>query len=172
MDKTKQKHEVWQRGPIEGVPGLLQPVAHALLQASEEVQEIMKAFPDVLIWETPGGAASPAFHLQHMRGVIDRLFTYAKSEALQPYQLQQLEEEGKRDEAINIQDLIVAFDKQVTIALEQLKTTNENTLTEFRGVGRAQLPSTVMGLLFHSAEHTMRHLGQLIVTMKVLKGER
>jgi len=26
-----------------------------------------------------------------------------------------------------------------------------------------------MGCLFHAAEHTMRHLGQLIVTVKVLK---
>jgi hypothetical protein len=28
--------EVWQRGPINGVPGLLQPVAHALLQVVED----------------------------------------------------------------------------------------------------------------------------------------
>ncbi|MEI9810890.1 MAG: hypothetical protein WDO16_25110 [Bacteroidota bacterium] len=50
-----------------------------------------------------------------------------------------------------------------------MKTTDEAILTSVRGVGRAKIPSTVMGLLFHAAEHTMRHTGQLLVTAGILK---
>ena len=52
-------------------------------------------------------------------------------------------------------------------ALAQLRRTDERELTAPRGVGRAQLPSSVIGLLFHAAEHTQRHLGQMLVTARV-----
>ena len=39
---------------------------------------------------------------------------------------------------------------------------------EVREVGRDRIPSTVGGLIFHAAEHTQRHLGQLLVTVRVL----
>ncbi|RYF95980.1 MAG: DinB family protein, partial [Chitinophagaceae bacterium] len=54
-------------------------------------------------------------------------------------------------------------------SIAALKEFDETRLTEFRGVGRKQLPSTVIGLLFHSAEHMMRHTGQLHVTIKYLR---
>ena len=159
--------EYWMRGPVEGIAPLLQPVAHALLQAREEVTNRMQDFPDALLWEKPAGMASPGFHLQHLAGVIDRLFTYAKGESLSAQQLEQLKMEGVQ---INVttQTLVQQFGAQVDAALQQLKNTPEDTLTNFRGVGRKQLPSTVMGLLFHAAEHTMRHNGQLLVTVHIL----
>lgn len=46
--------------------------------------------------------------------------------------------------------------------------TNEHSLLEPRSVGRAQLPSTLLGLLVHAAEHTQRHVGQLLVTARIL----
>jgi len=164
------KPEVWQRGPIDGVPALLQPVAHALLQAREEVNELMHDFPDELLWEKPAGMASPGFHLEHMRGVINRLFTYARAEALNEEQLRYLSSEGTPyiDEEIT-QKIVAAFNKQIDDAIEQLKQTDENSLTAPRGIGRAQIPTTLIGLLFHTAEHVMRHTGQLLVTVRVLK---
>lgn len=161
--------EFWMRGPVENIPALLQPVAHALLQARAEVNDLMQGFPEDLLWQRPANVASPAFHLQHITGVMDRLFTYAKSEKLNPQQLQQLADEGKKDEAIDLSKLLELFNKQVDISLEKLAATDEKRLTEFRGIGRKQLPSTVLGLLFHTAEHTMRHTGQLLVTVKILK---
>lgn len=160
--------EYWMRGPVKNVPALLQPVAHAMLQARDEVNEMMQGFPLHLLWQKPAELASPAFHLQHLSGVIDRLFTYAKAEQLSPQQLNELSAEGKEDSNINIENLLLRFNKQVGEALAQLAKTDEKILTNFRGVGRKQLPSTVMGLLFHTAEHTMRHTGQLLVTVKVL----
>src|ERR1700743_2676422 len=91
----KNKPEVWLRGPLDGIPPLLQPVAHALLQAREEIDELMKDFPEELLWEKPAGMASPGFHLQHLSGVLDRLFTYARGEQLTQQQLTYLANEGK-----------------------------------------------------------------------------
>jgi len=162
--------EHWMRGPVEGIAPLLQPVAHALLQARDEVNELMQSFPDNLLWEKPAGVASPGFHLQHLSGVINRLFTYAKGQSLSAEQLDNLKKEGAPAE-VSTQVLLQHFNAEVDAALEQLKRTPAETLTEFRGVGRKQLPSTVMGLLFHAAEHTMRHTGQLLVTVRVLTKE-
>ncbi len=169
---TPIKTEVWQRGPVEGIPPLLQPVAHALLQAREEVFELMTDFDETLLWQTPAALASPAFHLQHLSGVCDRVFTYARRELLSSEQFEQLKAEDNQDLNITIEQLLNRFDEQVDKALLQLKKTDEKTLTHFRGVGRQQLPSTVMGLLFHAAEHTMRHVGQLLVTVNILKSNK
>src|SRR3954471_15343017 len=76
------KPEVWLRGPVEKIQPLLQPVAHAILQAKEEVSELMKTFPQEKLWDTPEGVASVGFHLMHLSGVLNRLFTYAKGNAL------------------------------------------------------------------------------------------
>ncbi|MBX3254168.1 MAG: DinB family protein [Chitinophagaceae bacterium] len=164
----KSKPEVWLRGPVEGIPALLQPVAHALLQAREEAAVYMNGFPDGLLWERPAGMASVGFHLQHLAGVLDRLFTYARGEMLDDDQLVYLKSEGKPFDALT-GVLLSHFNLQVDKALAQLAATDESTLTQHRGVGRAQIPSTVAGLLFHAAEHTQRHIGQLLVTAAVVK---
>ena len=164
-----QPLEVWMRGPVAGVPPLLQPVAHALLQAQEEIHAMLEGFPDALIWEKPKGVASVAFHLQHIAGVLDRLFTYAESRSLSNEQLAALAVEGKKEDGITLYTLLIALDKQIAIAIEKLKGTNEYLLTVPRGIGRKQIPTTLGGLLFHAAEHTMRHTGQLLVTTRILQ---
>lgn len=165
---ANQQLEVWLRGPLPQIPALLQPIAHALLQAQEEVHTMLADFPDRLLWERPAGVASPAFHLQHLTGVLDRLFTYARGEALTSEQLSALSAEGKANENISLKELLAAFDKQIAHAITALENTDVTTLTDAREVGRAKLPSTVIGLLTHSAEHTTRHVGQLLVTVKIL----
>ncbi len=164
--------EVWLRGPVANIPMLLQPVAHALLQAREEVNEMLADFPENHLWDKPAGVASVGFHLQHLKGILDRLFTYAKGEVLNEEQLKALASEGEPDEKnMGVQELVQLFNGQVEKSLEQLRTTNEQTLHEPRVVGRSRLPSTVLGLLVHSAEHTMRHVGQMYVTVKVITQE-
>ena len=168
MDNTKR--EVWLRGPVPGIPPLLQPIAHTLLEAREEVNAFMVDFPEIFLWVKPSGMASVAFHLQHLTGILDRLFTYARGELLNESQLDYLAAEGREPEhEYGVKMLVERFNKQVDIALDQLSNTSETTLTEMRGVGRAQIPSTVIGLLTHAAEHTMRHTGQLLVTARLLK---
>jgi uncharacterized damage-inducible protein DinB len=159
--------EVWLRGPLPDIPPLLQPVAHALLQAREEVIAEMAGFPEDRLWARPGGVASAGFHLQHLSGVLDRLFTYAQGKGLDEAQSRMLAAEGTPEPGAGMPELISRFGSQVDRALEQLRTTDERTLTDSRAVGRAQLPSTVLGLLVHAAEHTQRHVGQLLVTVRV-----
>jgi hypothetical protein len=164
--------EVWLRGSIKNIPALLQPVAHALMQARNELNELMTDFPDDMLWSKVAGLASPGFHLQHLTGVLDRLFTYAIGSMLSEEQLNYLNLEGKPTTKIyTTVGLVNDFNVRVDLAIQQLSDTNESTLTDHRDVGRGKLPSTVIGLYVHSAEHTMRHLGQLIVTVKVLLDE-
>src|SRR5689334_6432411 len=92
------KPEVWLRGPVENIPALLQPAAHAILQAREEVTELMKNFPQEKLWKKPSNVASVGFHLLHLRGVLDRLFTYAKGNALSEEQLKELKQETQPQE--------------------------------------------------------------------------
>ncbi|GHB76028.1 DinB family protein [Persicitalea jodogahamensis] len=162
------KQEVWLRGPLPEIPLLLQPVAHALLQAREEVLEMATRIDEGKLWNRPAGMASAGFHLQHLTGVLDRLFTYAQGKALSEIQLRMLKAEGNADNEISVKSLVENFSQQVDRALEQLRTTDELTLTEIRGVGRANIPATVIGLYVHAAEHSMRHVGQLLVTVAVL----
>jgi len=160
---------VWLRGPVPAVSALLQPVAHALLQCREELTAHLTGLTPEQIWARPAGAASIGFHARHAAGSLDRLFTYARGEQLTSAQLAVLAAEAHPDGSSTVgAALVAAFDEAVERALEQLRMTGETTLLEARGVGRAQLPSTVLGLLFHAAEHTQRHVGQLVTTSKVL----
>lgn len=160
--------EVWLRGAIEGVPALLQPVAHALLQANEEIHKALADFPDRQLWNQPAGVASVGFHLQHIPGVLDRLFTYAKGLNISNTQLKYLSEEGLENGSVRTVTLLKNLDDKIKESINYLKTVDPQTLTNERSVGRKKLPSTVLGLIFHAAEHTMRHTGQLLVTARVL----
>jgi uncharacterized damage-inducible protein DinB len=165
---AQQQPEFWQRGPVEGIITLLQPVAHALLQAQAEIHTTLNELPEALLWQQPAGLASPAFHVQHMTGVLDRLFTYARGQQLTEQQLSALKLEGVKNDSVNTMQLLQALDAQIGKAILQLRETTETQLTEARGIGRKQIPTNVLGLLFHAAEHTMRHNGQLLVTVKIL----
>jgi hypothetical protein len=161
--------EVWLRGPIPAVPALLQPVAHSLLQCREELRAQVVGLTPEQIWARPSGAASIGFHARHAAASLDRLFTYARGELLSAAQRAALAAEAEPGSTpAPGAALVAAFDEAVERSLEQLRTTPETTLLEFRGVGRAHLPSTVLGLLFHAAEHAQRHIGQLVTTAKVL----
>lgn len=168
-----QQLEVWQRGPLPEIIPMLQPVAHALMQAREEINGYMDNFPVELLWQRHAGMASTGFHLQHLSGVLDRVFTYARAEGLSGFQFAQLAEEGTDSaEGYTVADLVSRFNHQIDLALVQIKNTDAAILPDYRGVGRAGLPSTVIGLLFHAAEHTMRHVGQLMVTVAVVKNNK
>lgn len=171
MADTRQP-EVWLRGPVPGIPPLLQPVAHSLLQCREELDQHVTSLSPEQIWARPAGAASVGFHVRHAAGSLDRLFTYARGEPLSAAQKSAFAAEGQPDLAADVgARLLAAFGETVERALEQLKRTSDAALVEPRGVGRAQLPSTVLGLLFHAAEHTQRHVGQAVTTVKVVTAQ-
>lgn len=161
--------EVWMRGPIPDVPELLQPVAHALLQVKEEAGELMGDFPGERLWVQPLGMASVAFHIRHICGVIDRMFSYAEQQPLTEAQMNYLGAEATEELLLSKAELLMQLDMQVNKAVEALKQIPVANLTELRGIGRKQIPTTLIGLLFHAAEHSQRHLGQLLVTAKLVR---
>jgi uncharacterized damage-inducible protein DinB len=161
--------EYWLRGPIEGILPVLQPVAHALLQAKQEIHEALVDFPAGLLWSRPSGVASIAFHLQHVAGFLDRLFTYARGGQLSGAQLSYLQTEGIKESHASLEELLRQFDKQVEKALAQLSQTTDEDIFKKREVGRKKIPSNTLGLLFHAAEHAQRHAGQLLVTARILR---
>lgn len=160
--------EVWMRGPLPGYAPLLQPVAHSLLQSLEEVRLHLPGLTPEALWARSHDAASIGYHVRHAAGSLDRLLTYARGELLSDAQLSALRAEAEPDMTEDAgARLAEQFAAAVERALEQVRHTPEASLTEVRGVGRAQLPSTVMGLLFHAAEHTLRHVGQMVTTIKM-----
>ena len=161
--------EVWLRGPLSDVPALLQPAAHSLLQSREEMRRTLPPLADAALRARPGGAASVAFHALHLAGSLDRLTTYARGEALSDAQLAALDAEARAEaEPCDGARLLAIVETAIERALAQLRATDPATLAEPRAVGRARLPSTVIGLLFHAAEHTQRHAGQAMTTARVV----
>ena len=165
------KLEVWQRGPVDGVPAMLQPVAHILLQVRESVGEMVENLSEAEWNARPAGVASAAFHVRHMAGVVDRLFTYARGESLSEAQKVALQAEGDYLAAGDVTNVLDALSERIEAALAELRTLDPATLGDFRAIGRARLPSTVIGCIVHGAEHAMRHVGQLSVTVRVARGE-
>lgn len=163
--------EWWQRGPIEGVSALLQPIAHILLQVDESAGELTENLTESQWNARPGGVASCAFHVRHMAGVIDRLFTYARGEKLSPEQFAAIRAEGDPVTEAEAPAVLAALHSRIEAAIAELKTVDVSTLGDFRAVGRSKLPSTVTGCLTHAAEHSMRHIGQLSVTSRVAKSQ-
>jgi uncharacterized damage-inducible protein DinB len=160
--------EVWQRGPIPGVDPYLMPVAHAFLQVKEDFDRLVSSVPEDKIWHRPGGAASIGFHIRHIGGATDRLLTYARGEALSADQVAAARAEGTEAGVLHqlVRDAQAVLDR----ALQQVRDTSAATLLAERKVGRAGLPSTTLGLLFHAAEHATRHMGQAITTAIVVGG--
>lgn len=162
--------EAWLSGPIEGVPPLLMPVAHALTQSKEDLRAAASALTSGQLWLRPGGVASVGFHLRHIPGSADRLLTYALGRGLSEEQLAALQREREPVDA-PVTQLLDEVDVVLDRVIDQLRRTRSEQLLERREVGRARILSTVLGLLFHIAEHTQRHTGQVITTAKIVQSE-
>ena len=162
--------EVWQRGAVAGYAPLLMPVAHSFLQVKEELDALVASLDEDLLWRTPTGAASIGFHIAHIGGSTERLLVYARAEQLSPEQLAAARAESterpSRDALLS--RTLASLDR----ALAQVRATPVDSLLLERKVGRAGLPSTTLGLLFHAAEHATRHAGQALTTARILAGQR
>ena len=161
--------EAWLRGPMEGVDPVLQPAAFALVQAREDVAQAVAGTTPAQLRARPGGAASLEFHLRHIAGSIDRLLSYSRGQPLTAEQREQLAAESvPTGQDVTVENLVSQVESAIDRALVALRSADPSTLHTARTVGRAALPTTVFGVLFHIAEHTQRHTGQVIATAKVV----
>lgn len=161
--------EYWLRGPVEEVIPFLQPVAHALLQVRDDVADAIAPLSTAQLWRRPGQAASVGFHVKHLAGSLDRLFTYARGDQLTPEQVTALKAEAVAGEPpADAPTLTTLLEHRIDSALAQVRGTPEADLLVERRVGRQGLPSNTLGLLFHAAEHATRHAGQIITTAMIV----
>lgn len=163
--------EVWLRGPMPGIQPYLQPAAHTIQQVREDILAAVQGLSHADVWNRPGGAAAIGFHLRHLPGSLDRLLTYSRGESLSPEQLAALAAERTvYDERPELQSLLARLGGGIDRALEYLKSVPPETLLLHRDVGRKRLPSTTLGLIFHAAEHSARHAGQIVTLATVVRG--
>jgi uncharacterized damage-inducible protein DinB len=158
--------EPWLRGPMEGVHPLVAPLFFTFAQVREELGRQLQGFTRDDIWFSPG-AAPIGFHLKHIAGSVERLTTYLMGDQLSAEQLAELKQESVPDEGLDA--LLSALDASLKRCEEKLLTIDPATIYEARKVGRRELPTTVLGLIVHIAEHTQRHLGQAIAVAKVVR---
>jgi uncharacterized damage-inducible protein DinB len=168
VNHKASKTEAWLCGPLQDISFMLTPAAHALMQAALDIERAASGLTAEEVWSRPGGAPSAGFHMRHIAGSIDRLLTYARGSQLSAEQFRALATEAEpAEEAVTLARRARA---QIEDALRVLRTTPDRTLAEQREVGRSKLPSTVFGLLFHIAEHTQRHTGQVVTTARIVRG--
>ncbi len=160
--------EAWLRGPVPDTIAELVPAAHIMIQAGEELSETVSELSPRELWANPGGAASIGFYLTHIAGSIDRLLTYARGAGLDENQRAALAAEKQPNGTATVSDLLALALQAIDQTLTVYRDTERAALFEKRTVGRAQLPSDVIGLLYHVAAHTMRHTGQVIATRKAM----
>ncbi len=160
--------EPWLRGTMGEVDAVRRQVLHALELAAEDAERWCSGLSDREVEARPFGLPSVGFQLRHMGRSLDRLLTYAEGGQLCDGQMGELRSEmsagGGREAAMT------EFRAAVARSMERLRAMAPGSFEEVRGVGRARLPSTVGGLLVHCAEHTQRHVGQMVTTAKVVMG--
>jgi DinB superfamily len=155
--------EPWLRGDLGELDPLRRGVVHALWLAVEDVELWCRGLNDVELEARPLGLPSVGFQMRHMVRSLDRLLTYAEGRQLDERQMAALQ-----SEMVAGVDLFSDFADGMTVAERRVRGISPESYAEVRGVGRRLLPSSVGGLLVHCAEHTQRHAGQMVTTVKVV----
>ena len=157
--------EPWLRGPIAGVHPLVVPILYAFQQAREDLRKYVGSLTPEQLWASPHGFGSAGFHIRHIAGSTGRLMSYLQGRELTAEQMKEL-----RDEAMPLEvsagELLAMLDQALREAEVVVRAIDPATLAEPRAVGRKKLPTTVIGLLTHIAEHSQRHVGQAISASK------
>ena len=165
--EAKPEIEPWMRGPLPGVHTLIAPLFYSFQMAREDLAKYTADLTTEQIWATPHGFGSVGFHLRHIAGSTERLMTYVSGGQLSDAQIAALKTE--KDTGATREVLLAGIDEAFTKAEETVRALDPQHLTDRRGVGRKQLPTTVIGLLIHIAEHTQRHVGQAISAAKLAR---
>jgi uncharacterized damage-inducible protein DinB len=162
--------EPWLRGTYAEVPAAGRAVLHALDLALDDITKWMAGLTDEEVRSAPLGLTPIAFHLRHIARSTDRILTYAEGNQLSSDQLDVLKSESSGEETLA--ELIAELEISFTHAVDRIRTLATSDLNTPRFVGRKQLPTSIGGALIRVADHTQRHVGQIVTTAKVLKALR
>lgn len=161
-----ERPEPWLRGTLNEVPSVQRGVLHALELAREDLERWTEKLSDNEINDQPGGIAAVAFHLRHIARSMDRLLTYAEGAQLSGEQIAALKTE--LEPAATKRELWDELMREFDKSAQRIRAFSPQELEQPRQVGKKQLPTTVGGLLVHIADHTQRHVGQAIITAKMV----
>lgn len=170
MAENKAAVEPWMRGTHEELPAVLRAVIHALELAREDVERWCAHLTDDEWNLRAQGLAPAAFHVRHMARSIDRLLTYAEGEQLSGGQLELMKSEMEQRAKGN--EVLGEFESALAEAERRIRAFAGSDLETKRALGRKALPTTVGGLLVHVADHTSRHVGQVVITAKLAVASR
>jgi DinB superfamily len=162
--------EPWLRGTLTDVDAVRRGVLHALELAREDVMRWIVGLTDDELEVRAFGLPSVGFQMRHIVRSLDRLLSYAEGRQLSAEQLTALKCELESSDSRV--DLVAEFERGIESAMERVRAIAPESYGEARRVGRSGLPSSVGGLLVHGADHTQRHVGQLVTTAKVVMAMR
>jgi uncharacterized damage-inducible protein DinB len=162
--------EPWLRGTHSDVPAVGRAVLHALDLALDDLAKWTEGLTDAEMHLQPLALPSVAFHLRHIARSTDRILTYAEGGQLSAEQLAALKAEQSGEETLAA--LLAEVEASFSNAAERIRVLATADFDTFRGVGRKQMPTSIGGALIHVADHTQRHVGQVVTTAKVLKALR
>ena len=158
------------RGTHTEVPAAARAVLHALESAAEDLARWTEGLTGAEAHAHPLGLPSLAFHLRHIARSVDRLLSYAEGKQLTEDQLKALQAEQTGGETLA--ELLAEVQASLQAAEGRVRLLAVVDLQAPRGVGRKQLPTSVGGALIHVADHTQRHVGQVVTTARVLRALR
>ena len=170
--------EPWLRGTHADVPAAGRAVFHALELAADDLTKWTAGLTDAEIHSEPLGLTPIAFHLRHIARSTDRIFSYAEGKQLTAEQLAALKaehicvERGSEAKQESLAELLAEVEASFSDAAERIRVLAAADLDTPRFVGRKQLPTSIGGAIIHVADHTLRHVGLVIATAKVLKARR
>lgn len=159
--------EPWMSGSLTEIDALLRPVVHCFAQTRQDIEKWTEGLTTENLWARPMDLGAVGFHVRHISGSVDRLFTYVRGGMLSDEQLAALKSE--MEPGASRESLLIELNATLDRVGEAVQSIDPGTLREARYVGRKRLPVTVAGLLVHIAEHTQRHVGEAIVTAKVVR---
>ncbi len=165
-----QAPEPWLRGTLSDVPVVQRAVLHSLEMAQEDTAKWCHDLDDRELHARPFHLPSVAFQLRHIARSLDRFCSYAEGTPLSPEQFKALASEmdtsGNKD----------AIFGELEESLEKTRRRLDGIVRQPPdlpvSIGRKALPTTLTGLLVHTAEHTQRHVGQAITTAKLIVAQR
>jgi uncharacterized damage-inducible protein DinB len=146
------------------------PVFHSFIMVREDLAHHTEGLTTEDVWRRTGSLPSLGFHLRHIAHSVDRLVTYLCGDQLSDAQIATLKQEA--EPGATLTELLADVDANLSDAERRIRSIGPGMLNEPRTIGKKRLPSTVLGLLVHVAEHTQRHLGQAITTAKLARETR
>ena len=158
--------EPWRRGPDLAVHPVARPLVYSMIQVREDLARWTDGLTPEQMWARPLGLGPVGFHVRHIGRSADRLTTYLGRGQLSDEQLAGLKSE--MEPGASREQLLEELELNIQRCLAVVEALDPRSWHEERRVGRKRLPTTAAGLVTHIAEHSQRHVGEAIVTAKVV----